>query len=137
MRVPETGSAACPRLEEMEFCQPEKTCFHYTWRYSNWSTCIADGAASCGHGTKDRKLMCIRSDGRSSNPSYCLEVYILILGILLNTRLMNADSRNENKLLSGNVVVLYCIQLLVTVRFTKPYLIQTFSKIQLKQRLKR
>ncbi|XP_072304518.1 thrombospondin type-1 domain-containing protein 7A [Eucyclogobius newberryi] len=60
VQVPQGDGRPCPaQMEQWKPC-PVKPC--YSWRYSAWSPCKAEGAV-CGEGLRFRNVSCFVSDG--------------------------------------------------------------------------
>uniref|UniRef100_A0A8C8DTI6 Thrombospondin type-1 domain-containing protein 7A n=1 Tax=Oryzias sinensis TaxID=183150 RepID=A0A8C8DTI6_9TELE len=65
------NNKTCPPTTATEPCKMNSNCFHYSYNITDWSTCQLSEKAVCGYGIKTRMLDCVRSDGKSVDPSFC------------------------------------------------------------------
>ncbi|XP_051729251.1 LOW QUALITY PROTEIN: thrombospondin type-1 domain-containing protein 7A [Ctenopharyngodon idella] len=73
IRQPGEGKL-CPSTTEKETCTLNTNCFHYSYNITDWSTCQLSERAVCGVGFKTRMLDCVRSDGKSVDLKFCMEL---------------------------------------------------------------
>nr|CAD7426298.1 unnamed protein product [Timema monikensis] len=64
LRAPQSNAATCPQLIEVQPCRLNVTCFTYSWRWTDYSSCLPLGGSPCGEGVQSRAVYCLRSDGR-------------------------------------------------------------------------
>nr|CAD7572385.1 unnamed protein product [Timema californicum] len=64
LRAPQSSAATCPQLIEVQPCRLNVTCFTYSWRWTDYSSCLPLGGSPCGEGVQSRAVYCLRSDGR-------------------------------------------------------------------------
>ena len=64
----------CESLTMREKCIAGINCFTYSWNATEWSPCQLEAGRTCGIGTRDRLLQCLRSDGRIVEVTKCEEV---------------------------------------------------------------
>ncbi|XP_068083868.1 thrombospondin type-1 domain-containing protein 7B [Anabrus simplex] len=73
LRKPANNAAKCPPLIEVQPCQLNVTCFTYSWRATEYSSCLPLGGSPCGEGVQSRAVFCQRSDGRPVEDRFCSE----------------------------------------------------------------
>lgn len=83
-------------------CDPYAAPFTYAWTTSNWVVCTR----TCGSGTQSRLVYCQRSDGQTTDDSYCIAIQKPITLQSCNTFpcSSNPDDVNDSLIISVEVV---------------------------------
>ncbi|KAK4305670.1 hypothetical protein Pmani_022453 [Petrolisthes manimaculis] len=63
VRRPMVGGESCPPLTEQQPCVSGESCWRYSWRVGNWTSCVPLGHSSCGEGVRNRPVTCVRTGG--------------------------------------------------------------------------